>query len=530
VQRRVLAAAAMVLVAGTACGRGTRVPLGETVPDISILDSTVGPPLVRMLLVNDVYVTDTLRDGRGGLARVAALRDSIEHATGAPVLFVLAGDVLSPSVLGKWYGGAQMVDGFNAARLDYATLGNHEFDGSRANLAARLAESRFRWLSGNCGESSGSAFPSVRGWDTLRLNGVKVGIIGTTVVLNYASYVRCRDADSTTTALVDTVLAHGAELVVALTHRYMFEDERTLRSEPRITAILGGHDHNGRRAVQDGRLLVKAVSNSRTAALVTFARKADCRRPPGCVSGWSVRDTLFNIGPGMREEPRTAAVVARWRDTLARRIGPDAVLGVAPEPINAIDSISKRESSFGNMIADAMRLGTGADVAMINSGALRFDDMMAAGPITRHMIEGIFLFADETRAVTFSLSGARLRSLIENGIGATGLGGGPYPQVSGIQFAFDARRPSGDRIVGELRRIDGRVLAANDTISLTFVTYPACRSGDGYRIPEAATACRVLETSPAASPRTADLVIRHLLTMNGRIVAPPIGRVTRLDR
>ena len=49
-----------------------------------------------VLAVNgDVYVTDTLRDGRGGLARVAYLRDSIERVTGQPVLFMLAGDVLS---------------------------------------------------------------------------------------------------------------------------------------------------------------------------------------------------------------------------------------------------------------------------------------------------------------------------------------------------------------------------------------------------------------------------------------------------
>jgi 2',3'-cyclic-nucleotide 2'-phosphodiesterase (5'-nucleotidase family) len=476
---------------------------------------------VRMLLVNDVYVIDTLRDGSGGLARVAALRDSIERATGAPVLFVLAGDVLSPSVLGKWYGGAQMVDGFNAARLDYATIGNHEFDGSRATLLARLGESKFPWLSGNCRESNGTSFPNVRGWDTLRVSGVKVGIIGTTVQRDYPAYVQCRDADSATTALVDTVTGAGAELVVALTHRFMFEDLRTLQNEPRIHAILGGHDHDGRRAVRDGRLLIKAVSNARTAALVTFTRGA---------KGWSVRDSVFRIGAGMPEEPRTAAVVARWRDTLTRRIGPDRVLGMAPEPINAIDSISKRESPFGNMIVDAMRLGTNADVAMINSGALRFDDMMAAGPITRHMVEGIFLFADETRAVTFPITGARLRALIEVGIGRGGLGGGPYPQVSGLQFSFDATRPSGERVVGDLRRGDGRVLAAGDTVRLTFVTYPACRGGDGYRIPEAAAVCKALETDVSAAPRTVDLVIRHLEGMNGRIVAPPIGRVTRLDR
>lgn len=476
---------------------------------------------VRMLLVNDVYVTDTLRDGRGGLPRVAALRDSIERATGERVLFVLAGDVLSPSVLGKWYGGAQMVEAFNAARLDYATIGNHEFDGSRNNLVARLGESKFTWFSGNCGETNGTPFPGVRGWDTVRVNGVRVGIIGTTVVRDYPSYVRCRNADSATTALVDTVLAQGAQLVVALTHRYMYEDVATLSNEPRISAILGGHDHDGRRLERDGRLLIKAVSNVRTAALVTFTRSG---------TAWTVRDQIFEIGPGMRDDPATAVVVAKWRDTLTRRIGADRVLGIAPEPINAIDSISKRESPFGNMIVDAMRLGTKADVAMINSGALRFDDMMAAGPISKLMIEGIFLFADETRSVTFPITVARLRELLEVGVGRGGLASGPYPQVSGIQFTFDARLPSGARIVGDIRRTDGRVLAATDTVTLTFVTYPACHSGDGYRVPEAASVCKALESDPTSAPRTADLVIQHLEGMNGRIVAPPIGRVTRIDR
>ena len=478
-----------------------------------------------MLLVNDVYVTDTLRDGTGGLPRVAALRDSIERATNAKVLFLLAGDVLSPSVLGKWYGGAQMVDGFNAARLDLATLGNHEFDNSRANLVARLGESKFRWLSGNCGEANGAPFPGVKGWDTLRVAGVKVGILGTTIVRDYPTYVRCRDADSATTALVDTLQAEGADLVVALTHRYVFEDEATLEREPRIQAILGGHEHDGRRSERDGRVLVKAVSNARTAVLVTFTREGT-----GAAARWRVRDQVFEIGRGMREDAATLASVRRWRDTLTRRIGPDRVLGVAPEPINAIDSVSKRESRFGNMIADGMRLGTQADVALINSGALRFDDMMAAGPITRHLIEGVFLFADETRAVTFPLTGARLRELLETGVRLGGLGSGPYPQVSGVRFQFDARRPSGSRLVGDLRRDDGRPIAPTETLRVTFVTYPACRSGDGYRIPEAAEACKAIEQTPASAPRTVDLVIQHLERMNGRIVAPPLGRVTRLDR
>lgn len=152
----------------------------------------------------------------------------------------------------------------------------------------------------------------------------------------------------------------GAELVVGLTHRLIFEDSLTLLREPRLHAILGGHEHDGRRMERDGRLLVKDVSDARTVVPVTFTREG-------------------------------SGAAARWRDTLTRRIGPDRVLGIAPEPINAVDSISKRESRFGNMITDVMRTGTNSDVAIIISGALRFDGMMADGPIPRHMADRALL-------------------------------------------------------------------------------------------------------------------------------------------
>ena len=476
-----------------------------------------------MLLVNDVYTIDTLRNGRGGLARVAALRDSIERATGSRVLFVLAGDVLSPSVLGKWYAGAQMVEGFNAARLDYAGIGNHEFDLPRAELLKRLGESRFRWMTANCSDNTTRApFPGVRAWDTVTVNGTKVGMFTTTVVAAYSSYVRCTNPDSATSPLIDSLKAAGADLVIGLTHRYIHEDSASMVNEPRLDAILGGHEHDGRRIVFGNRLLIKAHSNARTAALVTFERAG---------AGWRIRDTLIEIVPGMREDAATKTVVQRWSDSLVKRIGREEVIGTSPEAINAVDSTSRRgESRFGNMIADAMRRGTNADVAMINSGALRFDDVMAPGPITNHMIEGIFLFADETRAVTFPTTGARLRALLENGVGRGRLGAGPYPQVSGVRFSFDAQRETGARIVGDLRRDDGSVIRPTDSLRVTFVVYPTCKGGDGYVIPEAAAVCAATDRNPTSAPRTVDLVLAHLRAMNGTIVQPPLGRVTRLDR
>ena len=135
-----------------------------------------------------------MTDGRGGLARVATVRTRL--ADQGPILFVLAGDLLSPSLLSKYYGGRQMVEALNAAKLDYATFGNHEFELPRDTLVARIAESNFHWISSNCTQADGSPFPKVLPWDTVRVSGHLVGMFGLTLRGDYRSYVRCADPDS----------------------------------------------------------------------------------------------------------------------------------------------------------------------------------------------------------------------------------------------------------------------------------------------------------------------------------------------
>jgi len=476
---------------------------------------------VRVLLVNDVYVSDTLRDGSGGLARVAAWRDSVEDHHGERVLLLFAGDGFSPSLLSKWYAGQQMVAAFNRSRVDYGTLGNHEFDVDREQFTARVRESRFPWLSANCRYGDGSAFPNVRGWDTLTVSGTRVGIFGTTVLAEYRSWVTCTDPDVAARAAVDTLQSLGVDLVVALTHQFIFHDSATLVNDPRITLLVGGHEHDGRRFAHDGRLLIKAASNARTAAYVEATRTG---------GRWALRDTIIRPARGWTEQPATADVTAAWRDTLVRRIGTDRVLGVAPEVIDAVDSTSRGgESRFGNMVADAYRFGTSADVAILNSGAMRLDDLLGPGPITAHEIESVFLFADETRIVTVPITGARLRALLEHGVSQRRLGTGAYPQVSGVRFTFDARLPSGARLVGPMYRADGRAIGDADRLRVSLPSFPACRGGDGYEIPEARAVCQAFEADNSIAPRSAALVVQHLEGMGGRIIPPPTGRVVRMD-
>ena len=99
---------------------------------------------------------------------------------------------------------------------------------------------------------------------------------------------------------------------------------------------------------------------------------------------------------------------------------------------------------LGDLVTDAMRAGTGAEVALLNAGTLRLDHPIQPGPITNHELEAIFPFADQTRVVTFPLTGARLRHLLEHGVSEAVLGTGGFLQVSGLSFTFDPHPSLGD--------------------------------------------------------------------------------------
>ncbi|MGH7580535.1 MAG: bifunctional metallophosphatase/5'-nucleotidase [Gemmatimonadales bacterium] len=467
---------------------------------------------VRFLLINDVYVADTLSDGSGGLARVATVRSRL--ADQGPVLFLLAGDVLSPSLLSKYYGGRQMVEALNAAKLDYATFGNHEFELPRDTLIARIGESSFKWISTNCTLADGGRFPEVLPWDTVRMSGHLIGLFGLTLPGDYRSYVRCTDPDSAALIAADTLTAMKVDMIVGLTHQSIESDRDLLRSDPRIDLILGGHEHEAHDSVVSGRHVLKAAANSRSAQFATLW---------GGKGEWRQAVALVQIDSRLPDDTATARVVAAWADSLRKRLGPERAVGTADAPIDARDGVSRRrESPIGNLVTDALRAGTGADVGLLNAGAMRLDDVIPAGPISSYQLESIFLFADETRIVTFPLTGSRLREVLEHGVSDSALGTGAFLQVSGVEFTFDRTQRSGRRLVGDPRRPGASAIGPGDTVTVAMAAYPACEGGDGYRIPEAAESCRQV----ASAPRAADLLIRYLAdSLGGKVTLPPGGRI-----
>ncbi|HET6796365.1 MAG TPA: bifunctional metallophosphatase/5'-nucleotidase [Gemmatimonadales bacterium] len=488
---------------------------------IALISACIGnapPPIplkpVRFLVINDVYVADTTPEGQGGLARVATVRNRL--ADTGPILFVLAGDVLSPSLGSKYFQGRQMIAALNAAKLDYATFGNHEFDFEADTLVARIRESKFKWISSNCTKADGTAFPGVLSWDTLRVSGHKVGLFGLTLQERYPAYVRCANPDTVAHRMIQALADEGADLIVGLTHQTMAADRELLGQEPKLDLILGGHDHIALDSAVTNRHVVKADANARSAQFVTVW---------GGKNEWRQATGLVRIDASLPADTLTGRVVQVWEDSLRQRLGPVHQVGSTSVTIEASGTMSRRhESVLGDLVTDAMRAGTGADVALINAGALRLERNIAPGPITNYELEAALPFADQTRVISFPISGAGVRRLLEHGVAEGILGSGGFLQVSGLSFTFDPAKPSGSRIAGDIRRESGHVLQAGDTLTLAFGTYSACTGGDGYSVPEAAKACMRRNEAP----RALDLLTRYITdSLKGNIAAPSSSRIIR---
>ena len=182
--------------------------------------------------------------------------------------------------------------------------------------------------------------------------------------------------------------------------------------------------------------------------------------------------------------------------------------------------VRTRETAIGNLVADAMRLAVGADVALTNGGGIRADRVYPPGTtLTRRDVLSELPFGNKT--VLLELSGAELRTALENGFSGIEKTAGRFPQVSGIEVVYDPRRPAGNRVI-KVRR-GGLSLDPNAKYTVATNDFMA-RGGDGYRV--LASRRRLIDAR--AGTLMATQVIDYITAR--RVVAPRVeGRLRTLE-
>lgn len=484
---------------------------------------------LTILQLNDVYQISPVDKGkRGGMARIATMQKQI-RATSPNTLFLLAGDFVSPSVASRLFKGKQMIDTLNAAGLDVATLGNHEFDFGADTLRERMKESRFAYTIANVvDKATGKPFGNASPYLIRNLGGLRVGIIGlllaeTATMSNPGPGVRFDDAVRVGARLSRRLRRQGADIIIALTHLPMRDDKR-LAAAGDLDLIIGGHEHELLQALVGRTLILKQGSDARNLGRIDLRLTRTGHAGRGKFKIESYDFVPVPVTDSIKDDADTAAIVAGYEQQLNASLG--EVLGKTSVMLDARSSTVRfKESNLGNFIADLYRQALDADVALINGGGIRSDATYGPGDITKRDVLTILPF--ENTLAKVRLTGEHIKRLLENGVSLAGQEDGRFPQVAGMAFTYDAGKPAGNRVTRI--EINGQPIDSNKSYTMAINAY-LLGGGDGYDF----KGVEVL-VDPEGGPVEPDVVMEGIRKagtiapqVEGRIKpTQPIGRTWR---
>lgn len=185
-----------------------------------------------------------------------------------------------------------------------------------------------------------------------------------------------------------------------------------------------------------------------------------------------------------------------------------------------------QETALGCYVADSLRAGTGAQLAVICGGLLV--KSLPGGTITDADVQAVFRQDQPVLVVT--IQAETLFRLLEEAVSYAGLGedeqldpesgADQFPQISGFSFVFDVSQLPGNR-VREIRMEDGTLLEREDPASLTLAVPRALTDGSlGFPMLEG------LEGAEAGGGLTG-LLAAHIQAQ-GQVSIPETGRITML--
>ncbi len=405
----------------------------------------------QILQLNDVYEISPLEGGKvAGMARVATLRDEL-IGKNPHTLTVMAGDFLSPSLIGtlkedgqsERIQGLHMVETMNALGMDYVTFGNHEFDISEEALQERINASDFEWFSCNVRQKKDeqiTPFQKIKNgqsrvvpdyiiheFENAQGKILKLGLIGTTLPFNQAPFVHYEDEFASVRKTYESI-KDKADIILIISHLEAEADKKLAELIPEVPLIIGGHDHINMKIDTRHNYITKADANAKTVYVHYFQYDFKTKKT-------NLYSELKAINAEIPTQTKTQKVVDKWQSKAHKsmlKLGyePEAIVVKLNETLDGREATIRYEPTLlGKAIAKAMlEACPEAQIAFINSGSVRIDDQLS-GQITQTDILRILPFGGDIRLSTWT--GADLLKVLDIGL-HTNKGIGGYLQYDGL--------------------------------------------------------------------------------------------------
>ncbi len=404
---------------------------------------------VWVLYENDVHCAID------GYARLATLKEA-KLSVSPFVTTVTCGDFVQGDVVGSLSHGEHIVRIMNAVGYDVVALGNHEFDFGLPQLF-RLTDSldatvvcaNFRHQ-----PTDSLLFPP---YQILSYDNVQIAYIGfiTTATIGLVAPSTFQDSIGQfcydfshkrfyeqAQHYIDDARKQGADYVVALSHLGDTKLEGHPNSIDLITntdgidVVIDGHSHSIIADTLISNKLKKEVLLTSTGNKFSNIGllKLDT---DGCFSTQLIPNSDTTLIDNTEIKSLT--------DSLQKKVLTDGkkVIGTNLQPLLITNPenerlIRNRETTIGNLCADAFRCVLHTDIALINSGCIRAD--LPQGPLTLNQLHSAFPF--DNNACIATLTGNQLLDVLEFSVRMLPQAYSEFMQVSGLKFQVDTSIPS----------------------------------------------------------------------------------------
>lgn len=478
---------------------------------------------IVILYTNDVHCAS---DENIGYAGLAAYKKRMEEKT-PYVTLVDCGDAIQGGAIGLLSKGEYPIEMMNRVGYDFAALGNHDFDYGMEQLALRLEASEAVYLDCNIrytgkGEN---ALAAVKPYKIVTYGDTDVAFIGVCTPENITSSTPAFFCDESGAfvydfygggdgeafygqiqAAVDECRSKGADYVVALAHLGTDESSEPFRSTDLIErtegidAVLDGHSHSV--------IPCQIVKNQTGQEVLLSSTGTELTHIGQLVitpDGMMTAGLLTYTEKDAETEAYIEEIKALFASDMQKAVGRSEV-SLRTSSEKGIRMVRNRETAIGDFCADAYRVVSGADAAVVNGGGIRAD--LPEGEITYGDILALYPYGNTLCVV--EASGQDILDVLEtanrdvqretdDGENPVGENGG-FLQVSGLRFTVDTSIPS--TVVmdesgmfiscGETRRVKGVEILQKDgsyapldpqgTYTLASQNYLLKQGGDGLNL------------------------------------------------